>query len=62
MEKKINFTNGFLHRNDQSVITIPMMREEEPETAKAYAILSYNGNLRNINLKALGADEEINVH
>ena len=39
-----------------------MMREENPENAKAYAILSYNGNLRNIKLKALGDDEEINVH
>lgn len=38
------------------------MREEDPENAKAYAILTYNGNLRNIKLKALGSDDEINVH
>lgn len=39
-----------------------MMREEDPEHAKAYAVLSYNGNLRNIKLKALGAEDDISVH
>ena len=38
------------------------MREENPENVKAYAILSYNGNLRNIKLKALCTEDEINVH
>lgn len=63
IEKKINFTNGYLQRNEQSVITIPMMREEDPENAKAYAVFTYNGNLRNIKLKALTTTEDkVDVH
>ena len=39
-----------------------MMREESPDSTMAYAVLTYNGNLRNIQLKALIADDKIDVH
>lgn len=48
IQKQVNFTIGFLKRNEQKLITIPMLKEEDPETAKAYAVLSYDGNLRGI--------------
>jgi hypothetical protein len=58
LEKQINFTNGFLYRNEKCLVTIPMMRYESPESSKAYAILTYNGNLKDIKLKASSTDSE----
>lgn len=52
IDKKINFTEGFLKRNDEKLITIPMLKEISPDSGKAYAILTYNGRLKNVKLRA----------
>ena len=52
MEKQINFTIGFLLRNEQHAITIPMVREDHTEQGNAFAILTFNGALKKAKLKA----------
>lgn len=34
-----------------------MVKEEDPQNSRAYAVLSYNGNLRNIEFKAISNNE-----
>jgi uncharacterized membrane protein YcaP (DUF421 family) len=38
-----------------------MLREEDPESSKAYAVLTYDGNLRGIELKAKQQDSALEV-
>lgn len=50
MVKKFNFTQGLISTSEQVVITIPMMREFNPD--KAYAILTFDGKLQGCSLKS----------
>lgn len=53
--KQINVTSGFLMAIDQRgtyLVTIPMVRDYNSEDDKAFAILSFNGNLANVRLIA----------
>jgi len=53
MDKHINFTKGFVDSNEQKTITVPMVKEYASNEPKAFGILSYNGQLKNIKLNAL---------
>jgi len=41
--KKFNYTKGLLNTNENIEITIPLIKEPQPGTMKAYGILTYNG-------------------
>ena len=44
--------------NKEHIVTVLMLREQSPDTNKAYATLCYNGKLGEIKLKALSTEGE----
>jgi hypothetical protein len=53
--KKINVTSGFLNSKDQFgsySVTVPMYRDHDPSVNKALIVLTFNGSLSNLKLRA----------
>lgn len=65
MQKKFNFTSGLLDNCQDLLITVPMVKDFPIETKKAYAILCFNGLIKDASLKALsctGDDIKVNEY
>ena len=62
LSKNVNFTKGFILNTEDHLVMVPMVREEPHDANIAYGILTFNGQISNVQLEATSSSDKLHVH